>query len=56
MNPGVFPLVALALIALLITVAWPQFWATNDLPFDEDDSTRGDWRQIPHQGHPPDIG
>ena len=58
MNPGVFPLVAVALILLAITAAWPEFWVTDDreLPFDADDETRGDWQKIPHQGHPPDVG
>jgi hypothetical protein len=57
-NPGVFPLVALALVLLAITVAWPEFWVPNDeeLPFDVNDETRGDWERIPHQGHPPDLG
>jgi hypothetical protein len=58
MNPGVFPLVVLAAVLIVITVSWPQFWVSNKeaLPFDADDETRGDWEQIPHQGHPPDIG
>ena len=57
MNPGVFPLVVLAAVLIVITVSWPQFWVTNDeeLPFDANDETRGDWEQIPHQGHPPDV-
>ncbi len=58
MNPGVFPLIALATVLLAITLAWPEFWAPNEreLPFDADDETRGDWEKIPHQGHPPDLG
>ena len=57
MNPGVFPLVVLAAVLIVITVSWPQFWVTDEdeLPFDADDETRGDWEQIPHQGHPPDV-
>ena len=56
MNPGVLPLVTVAVLVLAVTLAWPEFWDTKDLPFDEDDSTRGDWQRIPHQGHPPDVG
>ncbi len=58
MNAGVFPLVVLAAVVITITVAWPEFWTTNDceLPFDAEDETRGDWQRIPHQGHPPDTG
>lgn len=55
-NPGVFPLVVVALVLVLVTVAWPHFWVPKELPFDEDDATRGDWQQIPYQGHPPDVG
>ncbi len=56
MHPGLFPLVALALVLLAVTLAWPEFWESKDLPFDENDATRGDWQRIPHQGHPPDVG
>jgi hypothetical protein len=55
MNPGLFPLILLAAAAIAVTVAWPRFWIPNELPFDEDDATRGDWEQIPSQGHSPDT-
>jgi hypothetical protein len=58
MNPGVLPLVVIAAILITITVSWPQFWTAKEhkLPFDADDETRGDWEQVPSQGHPPDAG
>lgn len=55
MNPGLLPLLIVFAAALVVTVAVPGFWSScGDLPYDEDDATRGDWKAIPSQGHPQD--
>jgi hypothetical protein len=43
-------------LLVLITLWRPEFWTVRgELPFDADDPTRGDWREIPDQGHPEDT-
>ena len=56
MSTVLFPFVILAGVLLVLTSAWPTFWTPRELPFDEDDATRGDWQQIPSQGSPPRDG
>ena len=48
-----FPLIVLGTLLLLVTLWRPDFWAVRgELPYDDADPTRGDWRAIPSQGHP----
>lgn len=55
MTPGLLlPFVLLAAVLLTVTVARPRFWVPKQLPFDQDDVTRGDWHQIPSHGAPRD--
>ena len=54
MDRLIFVFVILIVVIVYVRVAFPSFWSYGDLPYEDDDPTRGDWKTHPDQGHPED--
>lgn len=55
MDRLIFTFLILAAFFVLLGVIWPDFWTPRELPYQDDDPTRGNWSKIPSQGHSDDL-